>query len=245
VSATRHVEFDACFNFRDLGGYAGLDGRAVRWGKVYRSMTPQYMTAADARKASTLGIELVIDLRGERYVSSGPIGEPVAVRIAAGPSNAWQPSDNLDEFMVMAPEDALPRVLDVYGLYFANGVRAMAEHPDGPVLFHCRLGKDRSGVFAALLLKLAGVADDDIMADYMLTQRDEEAMRDFILRAEAETPVREARLTSEPVRREAIEAVLLRLVSKYGGAYGYFARLGVPASTLDTVVESLLDPARP
>jgi protein-tyrosine phosphatase family protein len=206
-------------------------------------MTPQYMTAADARKASTLGIELVIDLRGERYPSSGPFGEPPAVRHAAGPASAWQPSDNLEEFMAAAPEDALPRVLDVYGQYFANGVRAMSEHPDGPVLFHCRLGKDRSGVFAALLLKLAGVADDDIMADYILTQRDEEAMREFILRAEAEAPIREARLTSEPIRRESIEAVLQRLVSKYGGAYGYFARFGVSAHTLDAVVESLLEPA--
>jgi len=244
VIATRHVDFEACFNFRDLGGYAGLDGRAMRWGKLYRSMTPQYMTAADARKASSLGIELVIDLRGERYLSSGPIGEPPAVRLAAGPVNAWQPSDNLEEFMVLAPEDALPRVLDVDGPYFANSVRAMAEHPDGPVLFHCRVGKDRSGVFAALLLKLAGVADDDIMADYLLTHRDEEAMRDFILRAEAETPIREARLTSEPVRRESIEAVLQRLVSKYGGAYGYFARQRLTASTLDAVVESLLEPAK-
>ncbi len=245
MTASRHIEFQACFNFRDVGGYAGIDGRTVRWGRLYRSMTPQYMTAADARKASALGIELVIDLRGERFSSSGPIGEPPAVRVPAGPSNAWQTPDSLEAFLLMAPEDALPKVLEVYGVYFANSVRAMASHAGGPVLFHCRLGKDRSGVFAALLLKLAGVSDDEIVADYLLTQRDEDAMRDFILRAEAESPIREARLTSEPVRRESIEAVLRTLDSSYGGASGYFARLGVPAETLALVVESILEPAKP
>jgi protein tyrosine/serine phosphatase len=243
VIATRHVDFEACFNFRDLGGYAGLDGRAMRWGRLYRSMTPQYMTAADAIQASQLGIELVIDLRGERYASSGPIGEAPAVRVPAGPANAWESPKDLDEFLSMAPEDALPKVLEIYGTFFANGLRALAEHPDGAALFHCRLGKDRTGVFAALVLKLAGVSDDDIIADYMLTARSEAAMREFLRRAESETPVREGRLMKEPIRRESIENVLQRLVSKYGGAYGYFARYGVDASTLDSVVESLLEPA--
>ena len=67
-------------------------------------------------------------------------------------------------------------------------------------------------------------------------------MREFLERAESETPVREGRLMREPIRRESIENVLQRLVSKYGGAYGYFARYGVQAATLDSVVESLLEP---
>jgi protein tyrosine/serine phosphatase len=244
VIATRHIDFEACFNFRDLGGYAGLDGRAMRWGRLYRSMTPQYMTSADALRAANLGIELVVDLRGERYASSGPIGEPPALRVAAGPANAWGSAAELEAFLTLDPEDALPKVLEIYGAFFATGLRAIAEHPEGAVLFHCRLGKDRTGVFAALLLKLAGVADDDIIADYMLTQRDEQAMRELILRAEAESPVREGRLMAEPVRREAIEAVLQRLVSKYGGAYGYFARYGVEAGTLGVAVEGLLEPSK-
>jgi protein-tyrosine phosphatase len=208
-------------------------------------MTPQYMTADDASRASALGIELVVDLRGERYQSSGPIGDPPARRYPAGPSNAWGSRAELEAFMTLEPEVALPKVLDIYSAFFTNGVRAIAAQPEGAVLFHCRLGKDRSGVFAALLLTLAGVSEDDVIADYMLTQRDERVMRDFIVRAEAESPVVEARLTAEPVRRTSIEAVLHRLAHEYGGAHGYFERLGVDERILDAAVDSMLEPARP
>jgi protein-tyrosine phosphatase len=29
----RHLAFEACFNFRDIGGYPAADGRTVRWGR--------------------------------------------------------------------------------------------------------------------------------------------------------------------------------------------------------------------
>ena len=36
-------------------------------------------------------------------------------------------------------------------------------------MFHCFAGKDRTGIVAALLLMLAGVADTDVIADYTLS----------------------------------------------------------------------------
>ena len=40
---------------------------------------------------------------------------------------------------------------------------------DGPVLIHCMAGKDRTGFAVALLHHALGVARDDLMADYLLT----------------------------------------------------------------------------
>ena len=60
----RVLTFEHCFNFRDLGGYAGLDGRPVRWRRLFRSMTPQYMSEADAVAVAELKITLVIDFEG-------------------------------------------------------------------------------------------------------------------------------------------------------------------------------------
>jgi protein-tyrosine phosphatase len=37
------------------------------------------------------------------------------------------------------------------------------------VLFHCSHGKDRTGIIAALLLKCAGVSDEDVINDYALS----------------------------------------------------------------------------
>jgi protein-tyrosine phosphatase len=40
---------------------------------------------------------------------------------------------------------------------------------DGGHLFHCTAGKDRTGWASALLLHVAGVGDDTILEDYLLT----------------------------------------------------------------------------
>src|SRR5690606_23703760 len=54
--------------------------------------------------------------------------------------------------------------LDLFRRYF----QALAEGA-GPVLIHCAAGKDRTGVLAALTHRLIGVAEDDLMEDYLLT----------------------------------------------------------------------------
>src|SRR5512146_1527979 len=153
----RSIEFERCFNFRDLGGYEAADGRNLRWHRLYRSMTPEFMSAADAEKARDLDIELVIDLRGPRFPTSGPIDEPPARRITPGRRRALvRNPEELKTFLQLSPEDAMPQVLDRMGPAIAKGVGAIAE-AHGPALVHCRLGKDRTGVFCATLLKLLGV----------------------------------------------------------------------------------------
>jgi hypothetical protein len=61
----REITFEGTMNFRDLGGYAGADGRTVRWRRLFRGMTPEWMTDADVERAQRdLGVTLVLDLRG-------------------------------------------------------------------------------------------------------------------------------------------------------------------------------------
>lgn len=40
---------------------------------------------------------------------------------------------------------------------------------EGGVLFHCTAGKDRTGVIAALLLGICEVSENDIIANYEVT----------------------------------------------------------------------------
>jgi protein-tyrosine phosphatase len=244
----RFVDFESCFNFRDLGGYAGLHNRNLRCGRLFRSMTPEHMTAEDAERTRELGIRLVIDFRGDRYETSGAVGEPPARRLTAAPSfvrDLAQLPPEVAAFMAQPPEEALPRLLGVYGDAFASALTAMTEDLNAPVLFHCRLGKDRTGVFAALLLKLLHVADTDIIEDYMLTAQAEPPMKAFLERIEGPGESREPRVAREPVNRRAIECVLERLESQYGSAYNYFRRRGVAAARLDALIEALLEPPCP
>lgn len=241
----RTIPFEACFNFRDLGGYRGLHNRRVRPGRLFRSMAPTCMTLADVEKARRLNIGLVIDLRGSRYTSSGPLGEPPARRVAVGPSFLGGPGKlppDFQAFMAAPPEDALPRLLQTYAGSFANALAAICSDPDANVLFHCRLGKDRTGVFSALLLKLLHVGDADIIEDYMLTALHEPRMKDLLGWAEELHGTREPRVAREPVSRRAMEAVLERLESQYGTAYNYFSRNGISSGVLGGYIESMLEP---
>ncbi len=44
------------------------------------------------------------------------------------------------------------------------------EKTDGGIIFHCTAGKDRTGVLAAVILKLLGVDDDTICWEYAITE---------------------------------------------------------------------------
>ena len=69
------MQFEACFNFRDLGGYETVDGAHVKWGTVYRSGSLHRLTGTDLARAMELGIATVIDLRsGAELASEGVFG---------------------------------------------------------------------------------------------------------------------------------------------------------------------------
>lgn len=48
-------------------------------------------------------------------------------------------------------------------------LKAIANADNGMVLFHCAVGKDRTGVIAALMLLGAGIGRDIVLEDYALT----------------------------------------------------------------------------
>jgi protein-tyrosine phosphatase len=170
----RHLRLEACFNFRDLGGYPTDDGGRVRWRTLYRADGLNRMTATDAQQVRGLGIRTVIDLRTEDEVAERgrvPV-EPLGVSYHHLPmlDVVWDASDVPDP----APEDF------VFGKYvemmttgewcIAEALRVLAD-PDGhPAVFHCAAGKDRTGMLAAVVLGLLGVPDQAIVEDYALSQ---------------------------------------------------------------------------
>ena len=88
----------------------------------------------------------------------------------AGPAGA------ADREAVAAPAPAGDDLAERYLWYLEVGGDALAEaltllgsDEHYPLVFHCAAGKDRTGVLAALVLDLCGVARDDIVADYVIT----------------------------------------------------------------------------
>ena len=237
----RFYQFERCFNFRDLGGYETEDGRVVRLGRLYRSMTPEYMTDEDVQAALHLGLRLVIDLRGSHFKSSGPLGEGPARRLAVGLRRRHPRTlEQLRGFIDAPPEEALPRVLDVWAGTFAKALAAAADE-EGPVLVHCRLGKDRTGVFSALVLKLLGVPDETIIDDYMLSEQELPGAHGLMEElGEQNAPLEESLVASSPPSREGMTRTLRRIENEFGGARSYFRQHRVSGKKLDAFATSML-----
>lgn len=53
---------------------------------------------------------------------------------------------------------------------FTQILRHIIERPSSPLLLHCTAGKDRTGVFCALVLSLCGVDDETVAHEYSLTE---------------------------------------------------------------------------
>jgi len=67
------------------------------------------------------------------------------------------------------PPDTYAPMLDHNGPRIARAFRTVADAPPGPVVVHCKAGRDRTGVLTALLLEVAGVGAGAIAADYAVS----------------------------------------------------------------------------
>lgn len=181
----RLVRLDGNHNFRDAGGYVGLEGRTMRQGLVFRSDHLADLSDADIRRVTNLEIRVVHDFR----LASERARQPS--RLPDGPSSpivellATADVVGLDESMIEVVRDMLAgrRALPSPTFWEANYlemvtnaqrmlvgfVRSITGANHLPSLHHCTGGKDRTGVSTALLHRLLGVADNDIFDDFLLT----------------------------------------------------------------------------
>jgi hypothetical protein len=175
VADARDLDWDGCFNVRDLGGLAAAGGRRTRWGAVVRSDGVSRLTAAGWSAVQAHGIETVVDLRND-----DEIGQDTAPR-PAGLTTVRVPLDDRADTRLWT---YLARNrLEGSPLYYrpfmeskadrcAAVISAIGRAAPGGVLVHCRVGRDRTGLISVLLLALAGVGPGDIAADYEIsTQR--------------------------------------------------------------------------
>lgn len=230
-------------NVRDLGGYPTINGGRTRYRRFLRADGLGRLSAWDVRYLHSYGVRAVIDLRDESEVQQMPdvsLGRDVTyVNI---PLLGFNAADvERIERLIAADEFSMD---DVYKSILENyeGVRAcfkfIAEAPKGCVLFHCAVGKDRTGVLAMLLLSLAGVDKWDIVADYSQSwahlMRDEAFREDWL--NESGNAFRDG-MTSDP---KTIEFALDLLEMEHGSVEDYLLECGVPDEDVAAVRQRLL-----
>jgi len=92
---------------------------------------------------------------------------------------------------------------------------------------HCGAGKDRPGIACALTPHLAGVHDDDVIEDYLLTNEPERLerrlpqMREVVRESTGRTATDEALLTAMRVEPEYLAEAFAVMRQENGSLDGY------------------------
>jgi protein tyrosine/serine phosphatase len=108
-----------------------------------------------------------------------------------------------------------------------GAVRAIAETRDGASLVHCAAGKDRTGVVVALSLAVAGVPDEEIVADYAMTAEVIDALVAKLAASPTYAEDMERRdIARHTPRPETMRRVLALLDERYGGPAGWLREHG-------------------
>lgn len=145
------------------------------------------------------------------------------------------------EYANLRPEEALPIVLLRLGRAYARAASAIANEAK-PSLVHCRLGKDRTGVFSAVILNSLGVSDEAVIEDYALSGLCLDACHQLL--AEFEQPASgamQSRVARESPNRAAMQEVLRILNGHYGGGAAYLRFHGLRKRDVAALRDRLLE----
>jgi protein-tyrosine phosphatase len=128
-----------------------------------------------------------------------------------------------------------------FGKRLVEALEAISRQENLPLLFHCGVGKDRTGVLTAFLLTLLGVSDDDIIADYALTDPFMDDIRTRIVNDPA-TPqaVKDLPDFDWRARPESMELFLTALRGEYGSIEAYIKSMGAKTTLAGRLKRALL-----
>ena len=233
------LNLDSVQNLRDLGGYSTKEGRKTKWGFFLRSGDMSAMTKDDQAALLRQGIRCVIDLRMAKEIATAPNVFSDSNEVAFFNHDFWGTrfDDYRSKRKSATPEEKLSDLycagLKINGFVMAAVMKTLASR-EGSFVFHCRSGKDRTGLVAALLLVIAGVPDEVVAKDFGLST----------------TYLNEPELTEEDLKKpgayqkgSAPETMILTLEflrDRYGGVEGYLGDQGVSVLEIESIREKIL-----
>ena len=120
-------------------------------------------------------------------------------------------------------------------------LEVIAKAENHPLVFNCAIGKDRTGVLAAMLLSIIGVPDEDIIEDYTLSgPYMEELLEQIKNNPKAAENVPEVPDYFWKAVPESMEIFLTTLRKNYGSIPTYLKSMGSADGLIERLKEALL-----
>ncbi len=178
IISNRHFPMDSIQNFRDLGGYFTRSNQQMRWGKIYRSGSLSHMGDNDKNILQALRVKTVIDFRTPEHIQHSPdifecdnyINLPIeATSFDQNIKNKITGGYFLKGDAVIYTQDCYRKIIDNHSDQYSRFFDILCDESNYPVLFHCGLGKDRTGLASFFLLKALDIPVDIIEEDFLLS----------------------------------------------------------------------------
>ncbi len=245
----RSITFESIHNFRDIGGYRTQDGHQVAWRHLFRSGDLRRISSSDlTRLKEEIGLTSVIDLRSPIELkdrTTDPLSE-AGIRYYNIPfitdsgdrseeEKLFKQFTNMGEFYVHLVQHA------EFGKRLVQALTIIAEPDNHPLVYHCAVGKDRTGILTAVLLSILGVRDEDIIEDYTLSAP---YMEELISRMSTDSEM--AKVTEHlpgyfwKAAPESMATFLSTLQREYGSVRGYLEVQGIEPSLFNILEKALL-----
>lgn len=230
IVSERLIPLKKAYNFRDIGGIPTEDGKATKWGKVYRSGKLADLTNEDKDYFRSIGIKTVIDFRSDDEIAKDPNRYPdgyevqtIRVPIGDEEGNVQEQlkkqianaDENFDSEAFVA--NVNKTFVDSFAYQYKPFIEVFMEEKNYPILFHCSAGKDRTGFAAMLILAALGVEEELIKGDFLMSNYYRHERINKTLRKTA--MIGKKQKIIQPlveVRNAYIEAALTAIKANYG-----------------------------
>ncbi len=219
---------DSIINFRPLAnGLKTKDGTQIRENTILRSGEVTHASQRDIQTLTEYGVRYIYDFRSAEEVERIP-PLPVSLFSTLHVNVLEEASPYAAGEVLRNPEKGIALMIQMYSAMageagrYKPAVEAILAQETEAFLYHCAAGKDRTGIFSAILMMALGFGFDAVKEEYLRIDAQGMALLKARMLGQSGLPENTPRLDFMfTVREEYIDAYLGALTETYGGADAY------------------------